>query len=193
MVVQRLGSPAIGNIIAGGGGSRVCGEGQQVTVHAGGFHPGISLFYREPEPMASQVSVLIPDERIGGRVGALVSWCPGPWSGFPVASRSQPQLGWAESVCFMGWEPPSPSWALFSTCPACTFLPSPGWSYSCSHPPAVCWYLHFLTPQGSLASLGSSHHLRHKVGSEEVGNPWGITSLGPSAVPYFALIVSGAV
>lgn len=123
MVIQRLGSPAVGNIIAGGGGSRVCGEGQQVTVHAGGFHPGISLFYREPEPMASQVSVLIPDERIGGRVGALVSWCPGPWSGFLVASRSQPQLVWAESVCFMGWEPPSPSWALFSTCPACTFLP----------------------------------------------------------------------
>lgn len=46
-------------------GSRESGEGQRVNVHPVCFHPGICLFYREPEPAASQVS-LIPDERIWG-------------------------------------------------------------------------------------------------------------------------------
>lgn len=55
-----LGSPVIAGSITGWGvGSRECGEGQGEC-----FHPGICLFYREPEPVASQVSVLIPDERI---------------------------------------------------------------------------------------------------------------------------------
>ena len=55
-------------------GSRESGEGQRVNVHPGCFHPGICLFYREPEPVVSQVS-LIPDERIWGvGPGILVSW-----------------------------------------------------------------------------------------------------------------------
>lgn len=74
-------------------GSREYGGEQQAIVHLGCFQPGICLFYGEPEPLASQVSVLIPSEKICG-VGPGVL-APGPWPVFPVASRSQLRLGWA--------------------------------------------------------------------------------------------------
>lgn len=98
----------------------------------------------------------------GSEAWALVSWCPGFWPGFPVASRSQCQLGWAESFLLLGGEP--------SRCPApLLYLPSlhlPSilpLNYPCSHPPATNGHLTFLIPHGPLDSLGpSSYYLGHR-------------------------------
>lgn len=102
---------------------------------------------------------LIPDERIFG------SCSPGPWPGFPVASRSQPLK---------------------------ELLPLAAAPHL-SHPPAACGDLipHFLHPSGLLC-LFPKALLVTSWATEDVSHSWTIHPLGnhfpgPFAVPYFAV------
>ena len=123
---------------------------------------------------------LIPDERICG------SWSPGPWPGFPVASRSQPPVVGAAVSRGQG-APWSPSQTLSSACQPHLFS-SCSAPHPHSHPPAACGDLlpHFLHPLGLLCfpkpylALLGPQRMFHTAGQS---TPWGITSLDPLLSP----------
>lgn len=125
---------------------------------------------------------LIPDERICG------SWSPGPWPGFPVASRSQPLVvgaavsRWAGCTLESLPDCPVPASPTFFPLAA---APHPPFPPSCSlRGPHTSLSSPLGTPLFPKALLGTSW------ATEDVSHSWTINPLGnhfpgPFAEPYF--------
>lgn len=113
---------------------------------------------------------------------ALVSWCLGvlaPAQVFQLLLGLS--LAWAGLRASASWpgDHPVPPWLAVLYLSSLHF-PFPWLDLSLLPSSCSPLYLASLTLRGPLASLGpSSHYLGHRRCSEELGNSWGTTPLGP--------------